>query len=334
MSSLPPGRSQPPVAVRVVRPFDSEDALLAAESVAFTRTGVVLVGAPSRPSGVVIRFEIALRDGASVMRGEGRVVGYRPPSSIEEAALLLRFTRLDVKSKTFLDHAVAFREAEKSGKPADAGAPIDASPSAPATHAVEPTPTPGRAPDHAVADAHAAAHDEPHDVVHELHHDDVHEVDATELAEETDHTVQAPPVALGEPTPKHPAPEHAPAPAPSPPSPPPVVHAPPLKPTPAPAPEHAPPVRKAPEHAPAQTPGKPHAGLDSEGRASALERLRSRAKKLKEMPSMFAEGERSSAADRASLEGATSPSAIEQSVEQSVEQGAASYVEGHERRDG
>jgi hypothetical protein len=266
--------------VRVVRPYDSEDALLAVESGAFTRTGVVLVGAPSRPTGVVIRFEIALRDGASVMRGEGRVVGYRAPSSTEEAALLLRFTRLDVKSKTFLDRAVALREGEKSGKPAPAA---EAAPDvSPVAVPVEPTPPPNAHDAHHDAH-HDASHDEAHDVVHELSHDDVHEEPAPE--EDPDgHTVQAPPVALADaqhPSPPH-APEHAPAPHPSPAEPPPVVHSPPLHPSPPPPPAHTPPVRKAPEHAPPPSPGKPHAALDAGQRASALERLRARAQKPRE----------------------------------------------------
>ena len=116
----PSSRSSPPVAVRVVRPYPSEDALLAAEAGAFTRTGVVLIGAPSRPNGVVLRFEIALADGTPVMRGEGRVVGHRPATAQDEAALMLRFTRLDVKSKSLLDRAVALRDERRALGPSSA----------------------------------------------------------------------------------------------------------------------------------------------------------------------------------------------------------------------
>ncbi|MBK7395365.1 MAG: hypothetical protein IPJ34_03440 [Myxococcales bacterium] len=107
----------PPVAVRVVRPFADEQSLLDAEVGAFSRTGIVLIGAPSRPNGVVLRFEVCLRDGTAVMRGEGRVVGYRAPTAQEEGALMLRFTRLDVKSKSLLDRAVALREERRSLPP-------------------------------------------------------------------------------------------------------------------------------------------------------------------------------------------------------------------------
>jgi hypothetical protein len=257
MSSLPPGRSQPPVAVRVVRPYESEDALLASESGAFTRTGVVLVGGPSRPSGVVIRFEIALRDGSSVMRGEGRVVSFRPPTAAEEAALLLRFTRLDVKSKNFLDRAVAQREAEKSGRPSEVAPAtpepvVAASPVAPPV--AESTPARSEAPQAAAVEpeaARAAAFEpEPEpERANEPDHGHAHE-----HADEHDHTVQAPPVAMIE---EHAAKAEPPAPARS---------TPPPAPAPAPAPMAAAPPQPASERA----------SLGPVQRDSALDRLRAR----------------------------------------------------------
>jgi hypothetical protein len=251
MSTLPPGRSQPPVAVRVVRPYVSEDALLASESGAFTRTGVVLVGGPSRPSGVVIRFEIALRDGSSVMRGEGRVVGFRPPTAAEEAALLLRFTRLDVKSKNFLDRAVAQREAEKSGRPSEVGPAtpepaVAASPPAPAVEV-------------ASASSAAPGHEGEPESEHVQVHADEPEHEAAP-ADEQDHTVQAPPVALIE---EQAASKSEPA---APPVPEPAS-------TPATQPPSAPPAPSAPS---APSAAKERASLEPVQRDSALDRLRAR----------------------------------------------------------
>ncbi len=135
--------SSPPVALRVLRPFATERELLEAEASAFTRTGVVLIGAQSRPNGVVLRFEIALKDGTPVMRGEGRVVGFRAGTPNEEAALMLRFTRLDVKSKTLLDRAVVMREEKRSMAPARHPTP---SPSRPNTPPPPPQPRPSGTP--------------------------------------------------------------------------------------------------------------------------------------------------------------------------------------------
>lgn len=130
----------PPVAVRVIRPYADEDALLEAEVGAFSRTGIVLVGAPSRPNGVVLRFEMCLRDGTAVMRGEGRVVGHRAATAQEEGALMLRFTRLDVKSKALLDRAVALREERRSLAPPPPAPPPPPQPSAPPPSAASAAP--------------------------------------------------------------------------------------------------------------------------------------------------------------------------------------------------
>lgn len=230
---MDPTRSNPPVAVRVIRPFADEGELLAAEANTFTRTGVVLVGGPSRPNGVVLRFELCLRDGTVVMRGEGRVVGYRGPSADgadEEGALMLRFTRLDVKSKELLDRAVALREERRSMAPPSRSPPAA---QRPLTQPPPPPPLPTHA-EEAVMD--------------------VNEVDLRS-ADDNDRTAQAPPVALVEaaaqaeaaaPGPK----EKLPLPTPSPASVPAPKQAPPPSPaTPVRSPEPAPHPR-APEQMP------------------------------------------------------------------------------------
>ena len=99
-----------PVAIRISRPWDTEEELLANELETLTRTSVVLVGAQQRPDGVVLRFEVTLRSGTAVLRGEGRVVGYKQNALGSEPGLTLRFTRLDSKSKAFVDRAAARRD--------------------------------------------------------------------------------------------------------------------------------------------------------------------------------------------------------------------------------
>jgi hypothetical protein len=86
--------------------------------------------------------------------------------------------------------------------------------------------------------------------------------------------------------PPHPSPGDVPEPHPV---------APPQPATPMRSPERAPAPRIAPERAPApQRSPEPVRKLDAAARASALDRLRDRAKKLAEMPSYFPVGERSS----------------------------------------
>ncbi len=290
----------PPVAVRVLRPFANEDALLEAEANAFTRTGVVLIGAPSRPNGVVLRFEICLRDGQVAMRGEGRVVGFRAQSAEEESALMLRFTRLDVKSKALLDRAVAIREERRSlAPPSQPRPPAKAlTPPPPPPRAPTPPPPPLPPPPSSVAPNterdHVADNNDDDD-----DDDDAMDVDDADLtsADEEDLTQQAPPVAMMADILAHQAAEKLPVPQPPPvePAPHPVApKTPPPKPMPK---EHAPPQQAPREKMPIPQPSpgpKRHASelvarargernsgefrpsLEPGQRDSALDRLRER----------------------------------------------------------
>ncbi len=112
-----------PVAVRIARPYDNEDDFLDGEIDTLTRTTVLLVGAQKRPDGVVLRFEITLRNGTALVRGEGRVVAYKEKAHQGEPGLLLRFTRLDSKSKALVDRAASRRDGKRSLRPPPPPAP-------------------------------------------------------------------------------------------------------------------------------------------------------------------------------------------------------------------
>ncbi len=99
-----------PVAIRVMRPYASEEAFIDHELETLTRTSIVLVGAQPRPQGVVLRFEVVLETGASLLRGEGRVVGFKQNAFGDLPGLMLRFTRLDARSKALVDRAAVIRD--------------------------------------------------------------------------------------------------------------------------------------------------------------------------------------------------------------------------------
>jgi hypothetical protein len=101
---------QQPVAIRVTRPFATVDEFLEHELETLTRTSVTLIGAQPRPKGVILRFEVALSSGGQLLRGEGRVVGFKENALGGQPGLVLRFTRLDTKSKSLVDRAAAIRE--------------------------------------------------------------------------------------------------------------------------------------------------------------------------------------------------------------------------------
>jgi len=117
---------RPPVAIRIVRPYDSEDELLEHELETIGKTSVVLIGAHPRPTGVILRFEVTLASGTTVLRGEGRVLAHKENAFRGQPGLTLRFTRLDPRSKSVVDRATAMRETRAS---TDAGVP--SSPSRP-----------------------------------------------------------------------------------------------------------------------------------------------------------------------------------------------------------
>ncbi len=100
-----------PVAIRITRPYTTEDEFLTRELETLTRTSIVLVGAQPRPQGVVLRFELALATGQPLVRGEGRVVAFKERVFEDAPGLTLRFTRLDSKSKALVDRAAAMRDA-------------------------------------------------------------------------------------------------------------------------------------------------------------------------------------------------------------------------------
>jgi len=125
----------PPVAVRISRPQATEDEFLEQELETLNRTSVTLLGAQQRPQGVVLRFELVLSSGLVILRGEGRVVGFKPNVMHGLGGVTLRFTRLDSKSKALIDKATALRERRRpSSMPAP---PVDASP-APGPVATDP----------------------------------------------------------------------------------------------------------------------------------------------------------------------------------------------------
>jgi hypothetical protein len=129
-----------PVAVRITRPYASEQEFLSRELETLTRTSVSLLGAPQKPQGVVLRFELALEGGEPLIRGEGRVVGFKAATPGMESALTLRFTRLDARSKALVDRAGALREA-KGRPPQAAGSAVEPVPMV----RREQTPAPARA---------------------------------------------------------------------------------------------------------------------------------------------------------------------------------------------
>jgi molecular chaperone DnaK len=141
----PPPPPAPPVAIRITRPYDSEEEYLAQELEMISKTSITLVGAQPRPQGVVLRFELVLTGGAVLVRGEGRVVGFKPNAHRGVGGLTLRFTRIDARSKALLDKATAMRELRRPSSKPPKEATADAPPPPQAVAAAPPAPPPAAA---------------------------------------------------------------------------------------------------------------------------------------------------------------------------------------------
>jgi hypothetical protein len=145
MKPVPADNARPPVAVRVVRPYESEEAFLESELETVGKTSVILIGAHPRPTGVILRFEVTLAGGTTALRGEGRVLAYKENAFRGQPGLALRFTRLDPKSKALVDRAAAIREARLARDSLPPPAPSDPNAIAAASSATSAVPEPSSA---------------------------------------------------------------------------------------------------------------------------------------------------------------------------------------------
>jgi hypothetical protein len=89
--------------IRITRPYATEKEFIDADFGWVGRTTLILPGAPARPSGELVRFEIVLANGVPILRGEGHVAGHNAPGGARPPGLEVRFTRVDAKSKLVLD---------------------------------------------------------------------------------------------------------------------------------------------------------------------------------------------------------------------------------------
>lgn len=129
-----------PVAFRLRRPYATEDEFVAGDGACIEKGGMTLVGAGPRPLGLIVRFEVALRDGAPLFRGEGKVVHHRAVGDADRpSGLDVKFTRLDAQGKAIVERVIRERAAAFSPSPSPAipdlvadrpspGVPVDVPP--------------------------------------------------------------------------------------------------------------------------------------------------------------------------------------------------------------
>jgi molecular chaperone DnaK len=98
------------IPLRIRLPFSTESEFVDKYGAHLAPGGIFITTRSSKPEGTPLSLEVVLSDGSRVMRGEGVVekvvVDERPGKS----GMLVRFTRIDAKTKALLDLVAAARE--------------------------------------------------------------------------------------------------------------------------------------------------------------------------------------------------------------------------------
>ncbi len=123
-----------PVALRIRLPFQSEVEFIERYGPHVAKGGIFIATRSVKPEGTPISFELVLADGARLMRGEGVV--QQVHQEAERTGMLVRFTRLDARSKQLIDRVIAHRDGLVPEPPAAAPSAPEAPP--PAARALKP----------------------------------------------------------------------------------------------------------------------------------------------------------------------------------------------------
>ncbi len=118
------------VTLSLVRPYASEDELIAAEGWTIDKKGMVLIGQERLKSGTLVRFELLLEDGTRVLVAEGKASGYAKPHGDHPGGAKIRFNRFNASGKAFIDRVVAANAARAEAEAAPAGSEEPSAPEA------------------------------------------------------------------------------------------------------------------------------------------------------------------------------------------------------------
>lgn len=98
------------VPLRIRLPFTTETEFIERYGANVTRGGVFVATKAGKPEGTGISFELVLQDGTRLMRGEGVVQKLISDQASGRSGMLLRFTRIDARTKGLIDLIVERRE--------------------------------------------------------------------------------------------------------------------------------------------------------------------------------------------------------------------------------
>lgn len=125
-----------PLVIRVDRPYASEAEFLDAEAWSVTARSVLLIDIAPLPEGTVLRLELRLSNGRSLLVAEGVAVKHLGASPTRPAGLVVRYKRMSGASSEFVKRAV---EHTAAARPAPSAKAATAPPPAPRANSSAPT---------------------------------------------------------------------------------------------------------------------------------------------------------------------------------------------------
>ena len=128
------------VPLRIRLPFATEDEFMERYGAHVTRGGIFITTKHGKPEGTPLSFELVLQDGVRLMRGEGVVQKLVLDEQLPgKSGMLVRFTRIDTRTKGLIDLILERREGLKN---AEAPTGAASQPPAPAVRPSAPPPPP------------------------------------------------------------------------------------------------------------------------------------------------------------------------------------------------
>ena len=105
------------VPLRIRLPFTSEAEFIERYGTHVTRGGIFITTRHGKPEGTQLSFELVLQDGARLMRGEGVVHKLVADEVPGKAGMLVRFARIDARTKGLIDLVLERRDGVPDAQP-------------------------------------------------------------------------------------------------------------------------------------------------------------------------------------------------------------------------
>ena len=106
------------VALKLVRPYETEADYLASEAWTISRKSLLLLGQAPLPDGTGVRCQVTLRGGAKLIEAEGVAAGYIESRDDRPGGLKLKLLRMSPATQKLIQRALGARA--KSATPASA----------------------------------------------------------------------------------------------------------------------------------------------------------------------------------------------------------------------